>query len=102
MSIGIDDLNVYWSSLAVESQAIALARGVTSSDVDRFGLVRRTLTPNFEDPVTLAANAARPLVDDYGKNAFNLLIVATESSIDDAKPLSAYVHKYLGLNERCF
>ncbi len=102
MPVGIDDLNVYGSTLAVQSQAIANARGVRVDDLERFGLVRRTLTPNFEDPVTLAANAARPLVDTYGKNAFDLLIVATESSIDDAKPVSAYVHKYLGLSERCF
>lgn len=102
MSVGIDDLNVYGSTLAVQSQSIADARGVPASDLERFELVRRALTPNFEDPVTLAANAARPLVDAYGRGAFDLLIVATESGIDDAKPVGAYVHHHLGLSERCF
>jgi 3-hydroxy-3-methylglutaryl CoA synthase len=61
----------------------------------------RSIAPLCEDPVTLAVNAARPLVEAAGPDAFELLIVATESGFDYGKPLSSYVHRHLGLNSRC-
>jgi polyketide biosynthesis 3-hydroxy-3-methylglutaryl-CoA synthase-like enzyme PksG len=51
--------------------------------------------------VTLAVNAAAPLVEEYGKSAFELLIVASESSFDYGKSMGTYAHRYLGLDERC-
>jgi 3-hydroxy-3-methylglutaryl CoA synthase len=62
---------------------------------------RRSIAPLWEDPVTLAVNAARPLVEAAGPDAFELLIVATESGLDYGKPLSSYVHRHLGLTSRC-
>ena len=100
VTIGIDDLNVYGSTLAVDARAILAARGRPADFADRLCLVRRSLAPSWEDPVTLAVNAARPLVE--GPDAFLLLIVATESGIDDAKPISSYVHRHLGLSEQTF
>jgi 3-hydroxy-3-methylglutaryl CoA synthase len=99
--VGIDDLNLYAGSLAVEAADIAAARGTPEVDLRRLQLVRRALAPSFEDPVTLAVNAARPLVEAAGHDAFELLIVATESGVDYGKPLSSYVHRHLGLGTRC-
>ncbi len=99
---GIDDLNLYGATLAVDATEIAAARGTPERDIRRLKLLRRSLAPAFEDPVTLAVNAARPLVADAaGPGAFELLLVATESGVDYGKPLSSYVHKYLGLPQRC-
>jgi 3-hydroxy-3-methylglutaryl CoA synthase len=98
---GIDDLNVYGSTLAVEFAAIAGARARPARELEAVGFERRSITPPYEDPVTLAVNAAWPLVEDLGPDAFELLIVATESGLDFGKPLSAYVHRYLGLAPRC-
>jgi 3-hydroxy-3-methylglutaryl CoA synthase len=95
--VGIDDLNVYGSTLCVEAVDIARARGKPESAVTAIGLLRRSLPPAFEDPVTLAVNAARPL-DLAG---VGLLIVATESGVDFAKPVSSYVHHWLGLPAAC-
>jgi 3-hydroxy-3-methylglutaryl CoA synthase len=96
--VGIDDLNLFASTLTLEARDLASARGTPPSQ-DRFEFLRRALPPAYEDPVTLAVNAARPIVEDAGADAFELLVVATET--DCAKPLSAYVHKYLGLGRRC-
>jgi 3-hydroxy-3-methylglutaryl CoA synthase len=99
--VGIDDLNLFASTLTLEARDLASARGTPSSQVERFEFLRRALPPAYEDPVTLAVNAARPIVEDAGADAFELLVVATETGIDCAKPLSSYVHKYLGLGRRC-
>jgi 3-hydroxy-3-methylglutaryl CoA synthase len=98
---GIDDLNLYASTLAVEAADIGAARGTDPRDLGRLKLLRRSLAPAFEDPVTLAVNAAEPLVEAAGRDAFELLIVASESGVDYGKPLSSYVHRHLGLGERC-
>jgi 3-hydroxy-3-methylglutaryl CoA synthase len=97
MNPGIDDLSVYGSTLSVAAVDIARARGNPEKSVTGIGLLRRSLAPPWEDPVTLAVNAARPLAGpDVG-----LLIVATESGVDFAKPLSSYVHRWLELPGAC-
>ncbi len=99
--VGIDDINLYGSTLAVDATDIAAARGTPLADIRRLRLVRRSLAPSFEDPVTLAVNAAKPIVESGEAGDFELLLVATESGIDYGKPLSSYVHRYLGLGAHC-
>jgi 3-hydroxy-3-methylglutaryl CoA synthase len=99
--VGIDDLNIYGSTLSVDTAVLAEARGIAPRDVALTGFDRRSLLPPWEDAVTLAVNAARPLVDSAGRDAFELLIVATESGIDWGKPISSYVHRHLRLGSRC-
>jgi 3-hydroxy-3-methylglutaryl CoA synthase len=100
MRVGIDDLNVYGSTLSLDALVLAEARGVAAKTIEALELVRRSLPPPFEDPVTLAVNAARPLID-AAEEPYTLLIVATESGIDFAKPLSSYVHHHLALPSGC-
>jgi 3-hydroxy-3-methylglutaryl CoA synthase len=100
LPVGIDDLSLYASTLSVDNAEVAAARG-TSKYVDIVRIRRRSIAPLWEDPVTLAVNAARPLVEAAGTDAFELLIVATESGLDYGKPLSSYVHRHLGLGSRC-
>ena len=98
--VGIDDLSLYASTLSVDNALVAEARG-TSRYMDIVRIRRRSIAPLCEDPVTLAVNAARPVVEAAGPDAFELLIVATESGFDYGKPLSSYVHRHLGLTSRC-
>ena len=99
--VGIDDLAVYGGSYVIEAREIARARGTPERQIDNLSLRRRSVTPSFEDPVTLAVNAARSLAGATDADRYSLLIVATESGVDYAKPLSSYVHKYLGLTQHC-
>lgn len=100
-SVGIDDLNLYASTLAINFADIAAARGIPAKDFQHVQFARRSVVPPYEDPITLAVNAAKPIVDAAGANNFELLIVATETGVDYGKPLSSYVHKYLGLGSCC-
>jgi 3-hydroxy-3-methylglutaryl CoA synthase len=99
--VGIDDLNVYGSTHSIAIEAIARARGRAGKGLQAVQFVRRSVTPPTEDAVTLAVNAARPLVDSAGRDRFALLVVATESGVDYGKPLSAYVHHLLELSPEC-
>jgi 3-hydroxy-3-methylglutaryl CoA synthase len=99
--IGIDDLNVDGGTLCIETSTLAAARGLSEKELQVVGFDRRSVIPPYEDAVTLAVNAALPLVESAGRDAFELLIVATESGSDFGKPLSSYVHSYLGLGARC-
>ncbi len=56
-----------------------------------------------EDPVALAANAARRLFAraDVDAAAIGLCVAGTETAVDHSKPVAAYLHRLLGLNERC-
>jgi 3-hydroxy-3-methylglutaryl CoA synthase len=98
--VGIDDLNLYGTTLSIDNALVSAARG-TDRYLDLVRIKRRSIAPPFEDPVTLAVNAALPLVEAAGRDAFELLIVATESGFDFGKPLSSYVHRHLGLATRC-
>ncbi len=99
--VGIDDLNVYGSTCSIDIETIARARGRSGKGLQAVQFLRRSVTPPSEDAVTLAVNAAKPLVDAAGPGAFELLIVATESGVDYGKPLSTYVHHLLELNPAC-
>jgi 3-hydroxy-3-methylglutaryl CoA synthase len=100
LAVGIDDLNLYATSLSIDNAVVAAARGLDRY-VDVVGIRRRSVAPPFEDPVTLAVNAAKPLLDDGVAGEIELLIVATESGFDLGKPMSSYVHRHLGLPSRC-
>lgn len=99
-AVGIDDLNVYASGQSLDFTDLARSRGLPERALRRAGFRRRSVVPVFEDPVTLAANAARPLVAHDG-GAVGLLIVATETGLDFGKPLSTWVHGALGLRSAC-
>lgn len=99
--VGIDAIHVWGSSLAVDFRQVAEVRGVDAKAFANTRFSYRSLLPTWEDPVTLAVNAARPVVADVGAERVGLLIVATESGLDFGKPLSTWVHRHLGLGSRC-
>lgn len=57
--------------------------------------------PAWEDPVTMATNAAYPLVSEEDRPAIGLLIVGTETPVDLEKPISTWVHRFLDLPTTC-
>jgi hydroxymethylglutaryl-CoA synthase len=78
------------------------ARGFDAAAVQRdFQIDERGVNPPWEDAVTTAVNAARPILTDDDRAAVGLLIVGTESSVDNEKPVSSWVHKFLGLPSDC-
>jgi polyketide biosynthesis 3-hydroxy-3-methylglutaryl-CoA synthase-like enzyme PksG len=100
---GIEDLNVYAGRAFLDVGKLAQARGLDSYRFQNLLMKRKSVAMNFEDPVSYAVNAAKPIVDRLGgeKRRIELLVVCTESGIDFGKSMSTYVHHYLGLSRNC-
>lgn len=102
MRVGIDKLRLYPSTLALSLAELCVARDRHPEETIAHLLVKeRTVLPPWEDSVTLAVNAAAPLVDDGEREAIGLLIVGTETPVDLEKPISSWVHRHLGLSSEC-
>lgn len=100
--VGIDDLGLWASSLSMDLAAVAAARGLPAGQLAEVGFLRRSICPAWEDPVTLAVNAALPLVSSPAeRGAVGLLLVGTETGLDGGKPLSTWVHRHLSLPSSC-
>jgi 3-hydroxy-3-methylglutaryl CoA synthase len=93
---------VYPCALSLDIAALCGARGLDAQNFcGRLFCDQRSVMGPFEDVVTMAVNAARPLLTAADRDAIRLLIVATESSVDQEKPLSSWVHKFLDLRPDC-
>lgn len=102
MKTGIEKLRVYPCSLMVSLDELCTARGGDSAQVrDKMMIDERSLNPTWEDPVTMAVNAAKPLLTSQDIERIELLIVATESGLDQEKSISTWIHRYLGLKPNC-
>jgi len=98
MAIGIEKINVYAGSLVLDIEKLAVARG---RDVKFFKeelmLDSKSQLVDYEDVITMAVNAAKPIISEEDKKDIELCIFATESGLDFCKTNSTYVCKFLGL-----
>ncbi len=104
MITGIERLGFYGGRAYLDVGELALARGLDQRRFENLLMRRKSLALPFEDAVSFAVNAAKPVVDslsDVERAEIRLLIVASESGIDHGKSMGAYVHKHLGLDPRC-
>ena len=98
MSIGIDKIGFATSQYVLNMADLALARGAEPEKFSKGLMLDATsITPITEDIVTLASDAAADILNDDDKNAIDMVIVATESSIDQSKAAAVYVHSLLGI-----
>lgn len=99
--VGIEKLYAYPGSLALSMKALCEARGRAHADIrDTMMIDERSLNVPWEDPVTMAVNAALPMLSEQDRESIGLLIVASESGVDQEKPMSTWVQRYLGLSSR--
>ncbi|MDB4960390.1 MAG: hypothetical protein JWP01_389 [Myxococcales bacterium] len=99
--VGIEKLRAYPGSLSLAMTALCEARGHDLADIrDVMMIDERSLNVPWEDPVTMAVNAAAPMLTDRDREQIGLLIVASESGVDQEKPMSTWVQRYLGLPSR--
>ena len=88
----------------VDMVDLAQARGVAPTKyTNGLGTTRMSVAAADEDPVTLAANAARRLFALSGRSPseIGLCAVGTETAVDHSKPIAAYLHGMLGLPPQC-
>ncbi len=98
MLIGIDDFNFYVPNFYLPLKTLAKQKG-ESPDKYHQGLGQRNMAvpPLDEDVVTMAANAAYPLLKKGNNSTIKTLLFATESSVDQSKSAGLFVHKLLQL-----
>lgn len=98
MLAGIDKLNFFVPPYYVDMTDLAVARKV---DPGKFhigiGQDQMAVTGITQDIVTLGANAAAELLTPEDKAAIDLVIVGTESSIDESKAAAVILHRLLGI-----
>ena len=98
MKIGIDKIGFATSQYKLDMKDLAKSRG---TDPEKFskGLLLEALSiaPVTEDIVTLAASAAESILTEEDVESIDMVIVATESSVDQSKAAAVYVHSLLGV-----
>lgn len=100
MDIGIDKINFFTSNLYVDMTELAIAR---NEDPDKYligiGQSKMAVIPPTQDIVTMGANAAESMLTNEDKESIDLVIVGTESGIDNSKSAAAYIADLLGLRD---
>ncbi|HCY88584.1 MAG TPA: 3-hydroxy-3-methylglutaryl-ACP synthase [Desulfobacteraceae bacterium] len=105
MSIaGIEAMNVYGGAAYLDVAELAAHRQLDNQRFENLLMKEKTVALPYEDPVSFAVNAAKPIIDALSedeKNSIEMVITCTESGIDFGKSMSTYVHDHLGLKRNC-
>jgi len=100
MDVGIDKIGFYVPKDYIDIVELAKARDV---DPNKFtigiGQDKQAVPQPYQDAVTLAASSADSILTVYDKKDIGLLIVGTESSVDESKSTAAFLMDLLDLPE---
>lgn len=100
MDIGIDKIGFYVPKDYIDIVELAKARNV---DPDKFtigiGQDKQAVPQPYQDAVTMAASSADSILTSEDKKDIGLLIVGTESSVDESKSSAAFLMDLLELPE---
>lgn len=102
--VGIEYLNFYGGSAYIDVKELFAARGLDAARFDNLMLYRKSVGMPWEDTVSNAVNAAKPIVDALSedeKSRIELVVTASESGLDFGKSMSTYIHDLLGLDRDC-
>ena len=98
MKIGIDKIGFAMPSYYLDIRDLATARGI---EPDKFtkGLLQleMSIPPVSQDIVTLGAQAAFEILDKDDLEKIDMIIVGTESGIDQSKASAVFIHGLLGI-----
>lgn len=98
MNVGIDKINFFVPPYYVDMTDLAIARDV---DPNKFligiGQEQMAVCPKSQDIVTFAANAAKQILTPEDLAAIEMVIVGTETSIDESKASAVVLHRLLGV-----
>jgi len=104
IDVGVSDMAIYVPQLYLSHEELAEARGVPKEKFQAgLGNYRMSITPDWEDSVTMAANAAIQLLEKTGTppTEIHQMVVSTESGVDHSKPVASFVQGLLNIGERC-
>ena len=99
---GIDLLSLYFPKYFIDLREIAKRQNRNCDHYkNHLGQRQMAIVPPDEDIVTMAANAAFPLMSHVDSNSIKMVLFATETSIDQSKAAGIYVRRLLGLSQAC-
>ncbi len=99
---GIEAMSFYTPHRYISLETLADHYGIDPAKFSKgIGQDKIALPGHDEDVVTMAAEAARPLLDRYGTEGIDTVLFATETGIDQSKAAGIYVHRLLGLPSNC-
>jgi len=102
MSVGIGRISFYTSNFYLDLKTLAARRDVDPNYFyNDLGQEKMAVCSPDQDIITLAAAAAKPIIDSVDKNKIRTVIFCTETGIDQSKAAAIYVHKLLGLSNNC-
>lgn len=104
MNVGIESLNAYVTRACVDIRELFIERQLNLERFPNLMMVEKSVNLPWEDPVTNAVNAAKPIIDKLTpqeRDSIEMLITSSESGLDFGKSLSTYIHDYLGLSKHC-
>lgn len=100
MDIGIDKIGFYVPKKYIDLVELAKKRDV---DPNKFtigiGQSKQSVPDLYQDAVTMAAESADKVLDDDNRSDIGLVIVGTESSVDESKATATYLVDLLDLPE---
>ena len=102
MMVGIESLSFYTPRYYLDLQLLAKARGIDPNKyLSGLGQEKMAVPAPDEDIVTMAATSAKKALHDIDLETISLVLMATESGIDQSKAAAIWVHDLLGLPSRC-
>lgn len=98
MTIGIDKIGFATSNYILKLNDLAQKRRIDPEKLSKGLLLKElSIAPITEDIVTLGASAADSILTDKDKEEIDMVIVATESGIDQSKASAVFIHGLLGI-----
>ncbi|MDQ8759524.1 hydroxymethylglutaryl-CoA synthase [Streptococcus ruminantium] len=98
MNIGIDKIGFAAPDYVLDLADLALARNIDPNKF-KIGLLQSEMAvaPITQDIVTLGAQAAEAILTEEDKKTIDMVIVGTESSVDQSKAAAVSIHNLLGI-----
>ncbi len=98
MKIGIDKIGFAIPKYYLDITDLAVSRNIEPEKFTK-GLMQleMSVTPINQDIVTLGASAASDILTDEDKKQIDMIIVGTETGIDQSKAASVFIHGLLGI-----
>ena len=97
--IGIDKINFFTPNTYIDLVKLANTRGI---DPDKFtigiGQSKMAVPTITQDTVSMGANAALPILAEEDLKKIDLIVVGTETGIDESKSAAAFIHQLLNIH----
>lgn len=98
MNIGIDKIGFATANYVLKLENLAEARNIDPEKLSKGLLLKEiSVAPVTEDIVTMGASAAASILTNEDKQAIDMVIVASESGIDQSKASAVFIHGLLGI-----